>query len=90
MRIKEVLAEKRIKQQDLADKMGISLSAVKKMVGADSLTTTTLEKIAAAIDVPVWQFFISPDDLANQIGKDTIRCPHCGGALNITLKIMAG
>ena len=35
MRIKDVLKEKGLKQQDLAEKMGISLSAVKQMLGAD-------------------------------------------------------
>ena len=84
MRIKDVLKEKGLKQQDLAEKMGISLSAVKQMLGADSLTTSTLERIAAAVDVPVWQFFISPDDLANQVGGNSFCCPHCGKPLKIT------
>jgi transcriptional regulator with XRE-family HTH domain len=84
MRIKDVLKEKGLKQQDLAEKMGISLSAVKQMLGADSLTTSTLERIAAAVDVPVWQFFISPDDLANQVGGNSFCCPYCGKPLKIT------
>lgn len=86
MRIKDVLKEKGLKQQDLAEKMGISLSAVKQMLGADSLTTSTLERIAAAVDVPVWQFFISPNDMANQVSGNSFCCPHCGKPL----KIMAG
>jgi transcriptional regulator with XRE-family HTH domain len=84
MRIKDVLKEKGLKQQDLAEKMGISLSAVKQMLGADSLTTSTLERIAAAVDVPVWQFFISPDDLSNQVGGNSFCCPYCGKPLKIT------
>ena len=84
MRIKDVLKEKGLKQQDLAEKMGISLSAVKQMLGADSLTTSTLERIAAAVDVPVWQFFISPDDLFNQVGGNSFCCPYCGKPLKIT------
>lgn len=84
MRIKDVLKEKGLKQQDLAEKMGISLSAVKQMLGADSLTTSTLERITAAVDVPVWQFFISPDDLTNQVGGNSFCCPHCGKPLKIT------
>jgi transcriptional regulator with XRE-family HTH domain len=86
MRVKEVLKEKGLTQPELAEKLGVSVSAVKQMVGADSVTTATLEKIAAAIDVPVWQFFISPDDLANQVGGNSFCCPHCGKPL----KIMAG
>lgn len=64
MRIKELLALKGMRQQDLADAMGVSLSAVKQMVNADSLTTATVEKIAKAIGVPVWQIFASPQEVA--------------------------
>ena len=51
MRIKEVLKENGYTQQMLADKMNVSLSAVKQMVSAGSLTTSTLEKIASALNV---------------------------------------
>lgn len=74
MRIKEVIKEKNITQQVLADRMNVSLSAVKQMVSAQSLTTATLEKIAAALGVPIWQLFASPSEVANTI----IKCPHCG------------
>lgn len=88
MRIKEVLKEKGLTQQDLADKMGVSLSAVKQMVNADSLTTATLEKMATAIDVPMWHLIVSPDELRNNQQIDTngvtISCPHCGKPLKIT------
>ena len=78
MRIKEVMKEKHLTQPELAERMGVSLSDVKQKLGADSLTTATLEKIAAAIGVPVWQFFISPDDLAKDLAKqgDVLSCPH--------------
>ena len=59
MRIKELLKEKGCTQQILANRMNISLSAVKQMVSAESLTTSTLEKIATALDVPMWQLFAS-------------------------------
>lgn len=85
MRIKEVLKEKHITQPELAERMGVSLSDVKQKLGADSLTTATLEKIAAAVGVPVWQFFISPDDLAKYLANqgDVLSCPHCGKPLKI-------
>ena len=44
MRIKELLKEKHYTQQELADKMNVSLSAVRQMVAAESLTTATLER----------------------------------------------
>lgn len=69
MRIKEILKGKGVTQQMLANKMGVSLSAVKQMVSADSLTTATLEKIASALDVPMWQLFASPSDVCPEIGE---------------------
>jgi transcriptional regulator with XRE-family HTH domain len=78
MRIKEVMKEKHLTQQELADRMGISLSGVKKMVGAKSLTTDTLDKIAGAIGVPVWQLMVSPDVVAGSLNGNVINCPHCG------------
>lgn len=75
MRIKELLKEKHYTQQELADKMNVSLSAVRQMVAAESLTTATLEKIATALNVPMWQLFASPEEVAQQTKSDT--CPHC-------------
>lgn len=84
MRIKEVLKEKNYTQQMLADKMNVSLSAIKQMVSADSLTTSTLEKIASALNVPMWQLFISPDEVAKELSGD--KCPYCGNPLRIKIE----
>lgn len=86
MRIKEVLKEKSCTQQMLADKMNVSLSAVKQMVSAESLTTSTLEKIATALDVPMWQLFASPDEVNPKKDDLTINCPHCGKSINIKVE----
>lgn len=81
MRIKELLKEKRLTQQELADKMNVSLSAVKQMVSAGSLTTATLEKIATALNVPMWQLFVSSEEVVRQTKGDT--CPYCGQSIAI-------
>lgn len=79
MRIKEVLKENGCTQQVLADKMNVSLSAVKQMVSAESLTTSTLEKIATALDVPMWQLFASKEEVQGEpADPNTITCPKCG------------
>lgn len=83
MRIKEVLKEKGYTQQMLADEMNVSLSAVKQMVAADSLTTSTLEKIAFALNIPMWQLFASPEEVQPQLGTASLSCPHCGKSINI-------
>lgn len=78
MRIKEVLKENGCTQQMLADKMNVSLSAVKQMVSAESLTTSTLEKIAIALDVPMWQLFASKEEVQGEpADPNTITCPKC-------------
>lgn len=83
MRIKEVLKENGCTQQMLADKMNVSLSAVKQMVSAESLTTSTLEKIATALNVPMWQLFASPEEVQPKSDTAFITCPHCGKSINI-------
>lgn len=85
MRIKELLKEKRMTQQELADKMNVSLSAVKQMVSAESLTTTTLEKIATALDVPMWQLFASPSEVQKETDGE-YKCPNCGHPLKIKVE----
>lgn len=87
MRIKEVLKENGCTQQMLADRMNVSLSAVKQMVAADSLTTSTLEKIATALDVPMWQLFASPEEVQPKKDGLSVKCPHCEKSFNINIKV---
>lgn len=83
MRIKEVLKENGCTQQMLADRMNVSLSAVKQMVSAESLTTSTLEKIATALNVPMWQLFASPEEIQPKSDGASITCPNCGKSIKI-------
>lgn len=69
----------------LADKMNVSLSAVKQMVSAESLTTATLEKIATALNVPMWQLFASPEEVTKETKSEL--CPHCGQPIAIKTTI---
>ena len=85
MRIKEGLKENGCTQQMLADKMNVSLSAVKQMVSAESLTTATLEKIATALNVPMWQIFASPEEVTKETKSEL--CPHWGQPIAIKTTI---
>ena len=58
LRIKEIIKRKGLTQKELADRMNISLSAVKQMLNASSVTTATLDKIAAAVGCEATDFFI--------------------------------
>ena len=66
MRIKELLKEKGITQQELSDILGVSYQSIKQTLNAPSVTTSTLEKIATELNVPLWQLFASPDDVKGE------------------------
>ena len=77
MRIKEILKEKGITQQELADMLGVSHQSIKQTLNAPSVTTSTLEKIATALNVPMWQLFASPAEVAEG-GDITALIQHKG------------
>lgn len=86
MRIKELLKEKGLTQQELADKVGVSYQSMKQTLNAPSVTTSTLEKIATALNVPMWQLFASPEEIQPQSDGASITCPNCGKEFEVELK----
>jgi transcriptional regulator with XRE-family HTH domain len=86
MRIKELLKEKGLTQQELADKVGVSYQSMKQTLNAPSVTTSTLEKIATALNVPMWQLFASPEEIQPQSDGVSITCPNCGKEFEVELK----
>lgn len=83
-RIKELLKEKGFTQQEFADKLGVTRIAVVKML-AGNPSLSALEKIATALDVPMWQLFASPGEVVKEItGGD--RCPYCGQPIKIRIE----
>lgn len=85
MRIKDILKEKGLTQQELADKVGVSYQSIKQTLNASSVTTSTLEKIATALDVPMWQLFASPEEVAKE--SDGKVCPYCGGLIDVSVEL---
>ena len=80
MRVKEILKEKGITVQELADKMNVSRQALSRQMGG-KLLVETAQVIADALDVPIWQLFVSPNEVA---GNNV--CPHCGKPINIKIE----
>jgi|UniRef100_UPI003FF0CFCC transcriptional regulator with XRE-family HTH domain len=85
MRIKEILKERGITQQDLADMLGVSHQSIKQTLNASSVTTSTLEKIASALKVPMWQLFASPSEVQKETDGG-YKCPNCGHPLKIKVE----
>lgn len=54
----------------LGEKIGVSKQAVGQMLKAESLTTASLEKIADALDVPMWQLFASPEEVSTHLQNE--------------------
>lgn len=82
-RIKELLKEKNVTQQDLADRLGVTrISIVKTLAGNPS--QETLERIANALEVPIWQLFVSPQELQRE--NHSLVCPKCGTPLELKIK----
>ena len=76
LRIKELCKEKNILQKELAERIGISETAFTQAIKGNP-TIGTLEKIAKALDVEVYELF-------EVYGRSTtFNCPHCGKKINI-------
>lgn len=82
MRIKEILKEKGMTLQELADKMDVSRQALSRQV-AGKLLVEKAEEIATALNVPMWQLFASSEEV--QKGNNNIVCPHCGNSIKVTI-----
>lgn len=81
-RIKEVLKEQGITINELADKMGISRVTLSTQINGTA-NIVSYEKIATALNVPMWQLFASPEEVQPKKDSVSISCPHCGKSINI-------
>lgn len=68
MRIRDIIEQKGITTKEVADKLGISVSALNQSISGNP-SVRVLENIATALDVPMWQLFASPEEVAES-GKD--------------------
>lgn len=84
-RIKEVIKEKGYTQQEFADLLGMSRVGLAQLVNGKP-SYPTLEKIATALDVPMWQLFASPKEVQPKKESLSLTCPHCGKDINIKVE----
>ena len=85
-RIKELIKEKGYTQQEFADLLGMSRVGLAQIVNGKPLYPT-LEKIATALDVPMWQLFASPEEVQLKKNSISVKCPHCEKSFNINIKV---
>ncbi len=87
MRIKEVIKEKGLTQKELADKLGMTTVGLSQILSGKP-SYTTLEKIASALGVKIWELLVSKEEIiGEQEGKSpTIICPNCGKEIMIKVE----
>lgn len=61
-KVKDIMKEKEVSLQELADNLGVSRSAILKTL-VDNLSQATLPRVALALTVPMWQLFASSDEV---------------------------
>lgn len=87
LRIKEVCKEKGVKVMDLSTMIGVSQTNTSNIInGKVNPSLETLEKIATALNVPMWQLFASPKEIQAQSDGASITCPNCGKEFEVELK----
>ncbi|WP_025726558.1 helix-turn-helix domain-containing protein [Bacteroides sp. 14(A)] len=74
-RIKEVIKEQGFTITSLAGKLGIARESLSRMIVSPSYPT--LEKISNALNVPIWQLFVSPVEVTGE-GELTALIQHKG------------
>lgn len=73
LRVKEICKDKGITLADLAERIGVSASALSQSLKKPSFDT--LEKLASSLNVEVAELF--------ETSKLRLNCPHCGRPINI-------
>ena len=81
-RIKELIKEKGYTQQALADKLGMTRIGLTQLVNSKP-SYPSLEKIAEALEVPMWKLFATKEDVLGDELDNTIVCPKCGARFKL-------
>lgn len=86
LRIKEILKEQGKKAVWLAKEIGVTDVNTRNIInGVVSPKMETLEKIAEALEVPMWQLFASPEEVRKESGASV--CPYCGDLLDVVVNL---
>ena len=84
MHIKEALKKRGLKQNDLADRLGINRVSLSRLLSdKNDMRISTIKKIADSIGCDVAEFFTP----AETEDHNVITCPHCGAKLVINLSV---
>ncbi len=80
-RIELLIKEKGFNMTSFAEKMNTTRQNLYAILKSPSYPT--LEKVAEALDVPMWQLFASPEEVQPKKDGFSLTCPHCGKSIKI-------
>lgn len=80
-RIKDICRDKGVAIGTLADTIGMQRESLSRIINGANTSTETLEKVAAALGVPVAELFDKP-------AAGNFTCPNCGAALRLNAEIV--
>jgi transcriptional regulator with XRE-family HTH domain len=80
-RIKELIREKGCMQKEIAEKLGISVERMSKIVNGKP-SYATLENIARALDAEMWELFATREEVLAH-PHTSIHCPYCGSKFEL-------
>lgn len=85
MRIIELMNERGWSKADLAREMGISNQLLYLRMKRN-MRVDTAEQFAKAFNVPMWELFVSKEDIMKQLDITPKRfvCPKCGEVMDFT------
>lgn len=91
LNIKEHLKASGKTAKELAEAVGISRVTASNIINNKTAPSLeTLQRMAEALGVPLWQLFASPEEVAASTPQETgqgvrLVCPHCGKPLQVDL-----
>lgn len=82
MRIRDIIEQKGITTKELAERMGISQSALNQHISGNP-SIKVLTSIASNLGVDIWELFVSPEEVCPNIDTTVLTCPKCGAKLKV-------
>lgn len=87
LRVTEITKQQGLTLKDLADKINVSRQSLANTLLKGNPTIETLSKIATALEVPIWQLLVSPEEVQLPSNTLSVKCPHCGNEFPVSVNV---